>query len=81
MKEIFDAMKEHSQQKRANNREKCAEALTTAGVMFEAKNGGAHLVVEGNNGFIDYWPGTGKWHDRNGSKGFGVRNLLKHLRI
>lgn len=81
MKETFEAMKDHSKQRRSNNREKCAEVLTAAGVMFEARNNGAHLIVEGNDCFIDYWPGTGRWKTRNGEKGFGVRSLLRHLGI
>ena len=81
MKDVFNAMKEHSQEKRRTNRVQCTQALTKAGVMFEEKNNGAHLIVEGNDCFIDYWPGTGRWKTRNGEKGFGVRNLISHLGI
>lgn len=81
MKDTFEAMKEHSKQKGTNNRLQCAQTLTKAGVIFEEKNNGAHLIVEGNDCFIDYWPGTGKWITRKGEKGFGVRNLLSHLGI
>ena len=80
MRETFQAMKEHSQEKRANNRDRCAMRLHAEGVMFEAKNNGAHLIVEGNVGYIDYWPGTGKWKDRQGASGFGIQNLLKHIK-
>jgi len=81
MKEIFDAMREHSQEKRAMNRENSTDILVKHNIGFVSKNNGAHLIVEGNDCLIDYWPGTGRWKTRNGEKGFGVRNLLKHLGI
>lgn len=77
--EVFKAMKEHSKAKRASNRENGQRFLMEAGIPFIEKNGGAHLVVEGSDCFIDYWPGTGRWITRNGCKGFGVRNLIQHI--
>lgn len=79
MGDIFRAMNNHSKQKRASNRENSALYLEEHGIPFESKNKGAHLVVEGNTCFIDFWPGTGKWISRDGVKGFGVRNLVKHI--
>lgn len=79
MGEVFNAMKEDSKNRRADNRQQSAEMLKGAGIPFESKNGGAHLIVEGSECFIDFWPGTGKWHSRDGAKGFGVRNLIKHI--
>lgn len=79
LSETYKALREHSQNKRANNREQSAEYLTKAEIPFTEKNGGAHLIVEGRNCFIDFWPGTGKWITRNGEKGFGVRNLVKYI--
>lgn len=79
MREVFDFMKERSKQKRASNREYSPKLLEEAGIPFEGKNGGAHLIVEGNECYIDFWPGTGKWISRNGERGFGVRNLIKHI--
>jgi len=57
-----------------------ARELSQAGIPFTVHNGGAHLVVEGPVGFIDYWPTTGKWAARSGRKGFGLLGLLKHVR-
>jgi dihydrofolate reductase (trimethoprim resistance protein) len=56
--------------------ENSADYLAQRGIPFVSKNGGAHLIVEGKDCFIDFWPGTGKWHSRCGKKGFGVRNLV-----
>ena len=65
--------------KRASNRENSAEYLRERGIPFVEKNLGAHLIVEGRECFIDFWPGTGKWHSRCGQKGFGVRNLVEFI--
>jgi len=76
----FRAMAEHSKQKRAGNRENSAAMLTAAGVVFESKNEGAHLVVHHHTGMIDFWPGTGLWIVRGVKyKGRGVRKLLQRL--
>ena len=39
-----------------------------------------HMIVEGNVGYIDFWPTTGRWIER-GTKieGFGARTLVKHI--
>jgi len=75
----FRAMSEHSKNKRANNREQSAQYLTKHDILFESKNNGAHLIVEGRDCYIDFWPGTGKWKTRKGKSGFGVRNLVRHI--
>ena len=67
------------QEKRASNREQSAQILMGKGIIFSSNNGGAHLIVEGKDCYIDFWPGTGKWHSRNGDKGFGVRNLVIYI--
>ena len=69
----LDAMRrEH----KASLREQAPEELRRAGILFEVKNLGAHLIVEGRYGYIDFWPGTGKWSVRGGKKGFGTANLI-----
>ena len=77
--EYWRDIKQAKQEKRADNRESSAEYLAQRGIPFVSKNGGAHLVVEGKDCFIDFWPGTGKWHSRCGKKGFGVRNLVAFI--
>lgn len=79
MGEMWNEVKKERQGKRASNRENSAEYLKQRGIPFISKNGGAHLIVEGKECFIDFWPGTGKWHSRNGYKGFGVRNLMAYI--
>lgn len=52
-------------------------ALREHHISFTVKNEGVHLIVEGPQGYIDVWPTTGKWHDRQkGESGFGLLQLL-----
>lgn len=79
MGDDFRALKEHSKSKRAANRQGGARALLVAGIPFESKNGGAHLIV-GTGRDFDFWPGTGKWVGRRGQgNGRGVRNLITRI--
>lgn len=77
MGEMFNHMKEVSKDRRRSNRESSAAMLKEQGVEFVEKNDGAHLIVRGRDGLIDFWPGTGKFICRNGKSGRGVRNVLK----
>ena len=79
MGEMFNDLKKIRQEKRADNRESSAAYLQERGIPFTSNNGGAHLIVEGRECFIDFWPGTGKWSCRSGKKGFGVRNLVQYI--
>ena len=74
--EFYKGLRVVRQNKKAANRENSARLLDEAGIVFIPKNNGAHLIVEGKECYIDFWPGTGKWISRNGVKGFGVRNLI-----
>ena len=70
-----------SAERRAHHRESSPAMLRGAGVRFETFNGGAHLVVESGNSRIDFWPGTGLWIPRDGTRrGRGVRKLLAKIR-
>lgn len=77
--EMWKAHREQGQRIRSSNRESSAAYLRERGIGFSSRNSGAHLIVEGQTCFIDFWPGTGKWHCRSGKKGFGVRNLVEHI--
>ncbi len=78
-RDVKPEMQARSKEKRANNREQSAKLLSDAGIVFSSNNNGAHLIVEGRDCFVDFWPGTGKWITRNKEAGFGVRNLIKHI--
>lgn len=77
MAEIFSDLKELSQRKRADNRKASASILSRSGVVFENKNGGAHLVVSAGRATVDFGPGTGLWIVRGSpARRRGVRKLI-----
>jgi hypothetical protein len=79
--ETYRVMREASQAKRASNRNFSADLLRKAGVEFESKNRGAHLIVRHRDMIVDFWPGTGKWIPRGGGiPKRGVHGLLKYLK-
>lgn len=78
MAETFNAMREHSKEKRASNRDRSTEILVLAGIPFVSKNNGAHLVVAER---YDFWPGTGLWIERGTSKKHrGIRSLVQRIK-
>ena len=80
MGELFAEHRRLGQQRRANNRASSAERLAAAGVSFESKNDGAHLIVTAGVKRIDFWPGTGLWIVRGESKRrYGVDALLVRI--
>ena len=72
-------VKAAGREKRAGNRDSSERLLREAGVPFESKNFGAHLIVRPASGMVvDFWPGTGRWTVRGGNATeFGVRKLLE----
>jgi hypothetical protein len=67
---------------KAVRRHESPELLRKAGVQFEVKNGGAHLIVTGPRGFIDFWPGPGKWICRSGHVGGGgLDGLIEFVKL
>lgn len=80
--DLFRAVKAHHKEHRANSRQASAELLKQAGIAFEEKNGGAHLVIDHAGHRIDFWPGTGLWIPRGQKtrKWRGIFPLLKHLK-
>jgi hypothetical protein len=82
MGDMWREFKRQGQEKRGKNRETSPAMLKAAGIEFEEKNGGAHLVVRHNGHTVDFWPGTGKWITRGGRftvKSRGVKKLIEHV--
>lgn len=74
---LWNALK---QQKRALNKANSTKLLELAGINFESKNDGYHLVVQHKEGLIDFYPSTGLWKFRNKSESNrGVKKLLEYL--
>ncbi|TVO55920.1 hypothetical protein [Denitromonas halophila] len=79
MGELFAEHRRLGQQRRANNRASSAERLAAAGVSFESKNAGAHLIVSAGSKRIDFWPGTGLWIVRGDPRRrYGVQKLIRY---
>ena len=80
MGDDFNALRKERQEKRADNRDQSAAVLTRAGVLFESKNLGTHLIVEAGARTVDFWPGTGLWIVRGvPDKRRGVRKLIEYV--
>lgn len=74
----FKARKEASRKKKESNQDWSTQKLIDEGIPFESKNWGNHLIVETQNGKVDFWPSTGKFIVRDTDKhGRGIRQLLK----
>lgn len=81
LSDTYRAMHERDKAKRADRREDAPELLTKAGIPFESRNSGAHLVVTAERRVIDFWPGTALWivrgrEDRN----YGVHHLITFVK-
>lgn len=79
MGDDFRAMKQHNKEKRASNTKSSTELLSENRIGFESKNFGAHLIVEGMKGKVDFWPSTGKWIARSGNYGRGIKSLINSI--
>lgn len=67
--------------KTAKNRESSADILKRNGISFTSHNDGAHLIVKGPPGIVDFWPGTGKWKVRkSGNVSRGVFPLMLFMK-
>lgn len=69
--------------KRSKKRKLGKAELFAAGIPFESKNGGAHLIVKpGTPERVDFWPGNGLWKETSGdATGRGLESLFSHLRV
>ncbi|MFC0709914.1 hypothetical protein [Azorhizophilus paspali] len=72
---------ELTREKRAKNTASSTKILLQRGIPFESKNSGAHLVVDAETHFVDFWPSGGRWIARDLAKtnGRGVFKMLKHI--
>lgn len=80
MAEDFKMLREIKKEEKADRLEDYTSRLKESGIPFVSKNHGYHFVVEGANGFVDFWPSTGKWISRTGRRGFGVQGLISNIK-
>lgn len=55
--------------------------LNRVGIKFDSRNNGQHLIVEGIDCFIDFWPSTDRWNTRFGFKSRGLYRLIKYAHM
>ena len=78
--EFWRSVRADRREKREKNRADSATMLQQAGLRFETKNLGAHLIVRAIGLTVDFWPGTGLWIVRNPKReGRGVQRLIDAL--
>ena len=78
--EMWREWKKMKQEQRATRRNNAPDLLKSNGIQFTEHNYGAHLIVEGPNGLIDFWPGTTKWWDRAEKEyRHSISALIKHV--
>lgn len=76
--EDFKELKEETKRSKEERKTINTLVLLDKGIRFESKNFGYHLIVEGKQSIIDFWPSTGKFIVRqNRKKGHGIGKLLE----
>lgn len=79
-RDVTPLMKAESKARREKNRRGGAELLTAAGIRFDSRNNGAHLVAYARGHTFDFWPGTGLWIMWGSTQRHrGVRRLIKFI--
>lgn len=79
--EMWSQVHKQRQEKRADNRQSSTQQLKHAGIAFDDRNLGAHLIVSHHGYVIDFWPGTGLWIVRGKTtRHRGVSKLIKFCR-
>lgn len=77
--EMWREFKKYKQGCRTQRRENAPDQLRAKGIVFTEHNNGAHLILDTEMGFVDFWPGTTKWKFRSGESGYGLAKLLGRL--
>lgn len=82
MGELYRANQSRMKDVKARRRHEADVLLTGARIRYTKHNMGQHLIIEGPEDFVDFWPGTAKWRKRGGAQptNFGVDSLMKYLR-
>ena len=65
-----------------NLKEQNTQILIDNKINFISKNNGLHLILDTNEGIIDYWPSANKWKHRNSGttrKDININRMLKFI--
>lgn len=80
LKDFNAAKRQMKQQKRRENLEYSTKFLERKAISFKSLNNGVHLQVEAKGTIIDFWPSTGLWILKDGTRNRGIFNLYKYIR-
>ncbi len=82
MSDISADWRDHKRERaarRESNLNASTRMLRDAGIEFDTKNNGLHLVVKTERGVINFWPSTGLW-SHAGTSRRGVNNLIQFVK-
>lgn len=79
--DMWRAVRSAKDKKKQYNKEYSTQLLQGAGITFDSRNDGTHLIVFADDvTVIDYWPSTGLWIVRGvDKKDRGVRKLIQYV--
>jgi len=83
MGDLYNSVRLDSKNRRAAHRKNAPHLLIKYKINFTSKNNGAHLIIQKDEflNIIDFWPGTGKWIDRETHKASrGIKNLINFIK-
>ena len=77
MGEIFNEITEQKKKRARKRKLSSSEILEGRSLVVKICNNGEHLIIEGLEGLIDFWPSTGRFITRDKKvSDWGVHKLL-----
>ena len=66
---------------KAKRRAEAPIKLDEAGIAWTTANDCVHIIVVGEHGRVDFWPGTEKWKQQHGHiHGYGIEQLIRDVK-
>ena len=77
MGDMYKDLRELSKQERRERTLEAPAKLKAAGLAFELKNGGSHVILMTQTRVVDFWPGNELWIVRGSKKRqYGIDELI-----
>lgn len=77
---FYAAKRKVQQEKRKANKEYALEFLQRKGIPYKELNAGVHLRITLTDFVVDFYPSTGLYILKDGTRGRGIFNLWKLVR-
>jgi hypothetical protein len=79
--QTYQSIKNYSKAKKQRNKHGSTSLLESNNIKFDSKNNGVHLIIDGCDEIIDFYPSTGLWIIRSKQiKSRGVRKLINRIK-